>query len=164
MAFVIDSSGSVGRKNWERMKRFVKVFVSKFDVGSSTAHVAAIAYSSYPEIILQFRNYQGTDEVNRRLDRMRWQRGYTYTDKALGLADSQLFQTSTGMRQGVGKVRLTCTGNLFSFFFFCQGLGWGAFVFELIRLCYGVVSLDKKLRSIESLFSEVYRWVPTTYR
>ncbi|KAK2561274.1 Collagen alpha-6(VI) chain [Acropora cervicornis] len=109
MAFVIDSSGSVGRKNWERMKRFVKVFVSKFDVGSSTAHVAAIAYSSYPEIILQFRNYQGTDEVNRRLDRMRWQRGYTYTDKALGLADSQLFQTSTGMRQGVGKLAVVIT-------------------------------------------------------
>lgn len=147
MAFVIDSSGSVGRKNWERMKRFVKVFVSKFDVGFSTAHVAAIAYSTYPKITLQFRNYQGTDEVNRRLDRMRWQRGFTYTDKALLLADSQLFQTSRGMRQGVKKVRLTCTGNLFSSSFFCQGFGV-AFALELIRPCYGVVSLDNKLRSI----------------
>lgn len=131
MAFVIDSSGSVGRKNWERMKRFVKVFVSKFDVGSSTAHVAAIAYSNYPEITLQFRDYQGTDEVNRRLDRMRWQRGYTYTDKALILADSQLFQTSRGMRQGVRKVRLTCTENLFSFFFFLSGVGLGYFCFRV---------------------------------
>ena len=131
MAFVIDSSGSVGRKNWERVKRFVKVFVSKFDVGSSTAHVAAIAYSNYPEITLQFRDYQGTDEVNRRLDRMRWQRGYTYTDKALILADSQLFQTSRGMRQGVRKVRLTCTENLFSFFFFLSGVGLGCFCFRV---------------------------------
>ena len=135
IAFVIDSSGSIGRKNWERMKRFVKAFVSKFDVGLSTAHVAAIAYSTYPEITLMFRDYQGRDEVNRRLDRMRWQRGHTYTDKALLLANSQLFQTSNGMRQGVKKVRLIRTGNIFTFFFlsgiwgggglllFCRGFG-----------------------------------------
>lgn len=125
IAFVIDSSGSIGRKNWERMKRFVKAFVSKFDVGFSTAHVAAIAYSTSPEITLMFRDYQGRDEVNRRLDRMRWLRGYTYTDKALLLANSQLFQTSNGMRQGVKKVRLIRTGNIFTSFF-CQGLGGGS--------------------------------------
>ena len=105
IAFIIDSSGSIGRSNWERMKRFVKSVVSKIDIGFSSTRVAVIAYSTNPEISLLFRNYQGTDEVNRMLDRMRWQRGYTYTDKALLLADSHLFQISNGMRQGVRKVR-----------------------------------------------------------
>jgi len=51
-----------------------------------------------------FRNIQGTDEVNRVLDRMRWQRGYTYTDRALLLADRYVFQISNGMRASVTKV------------------------------------------------------------
>ena len=54
---------------------------------------------------MQFNDYQDTDEVNRGIDAMRYQRGYTYTDKALQLADSDLFQTSNGMRSSVPKVR-----------------------------------------------------------
>ena len=104
IAFVIDSSGSIGRRNWARMKRFVKSIVSKLDVSSSATRIAAIAYSTNPKVVMMFSSYQGTDEVNHMLDRMSWQRGYTYTDKALLLADSRLFQVSNGMRPSVKKV------------------------------------------------------------
>ena len=86
------------------MKRFVKSIVSKFDVGLATTRVAVIAYSTNPEVIWRFSDFQGTDMVNRIIDRMRWQRGYTYTDKALLLADRDVFQTSNGMRLNVQKV------------------------------------------------------------
>lgn len=86
------------------MKRFVKSIVSKIDVGLATTRVAAIAYSTKPEVVWRFRDFQGTDMVNRIIDRMRWQRGYTYTDKALLLADRDLFQTSNGMRLNAQKV------------------------------------------------------------
>jgi len=105
IAFIIDSSGSIGRRNWERVKRFVKALVSKLDVSNSTTRIAAIAYSTDPEVVMRFNDYQGTDEVNQGFDAMRYQRGYTYTDKALRLADSDLFQTSNGMRLSVPKVR-----------------------------------------------------------
>ena len=105
IAFIIDSSGSIGRRNWERVKRFVKALVSKLDVSNSTTRVAAIAYSTDPEVVMRFNDYQDTDEVNRGFDAMTYQRGYTYTDKALQLADSDLFQTSNGMRLSVPKVR-----------------------------------------------------------
>ena len=104
IAFVIDSSGSIGRSNWERMKRFIKSLVSKLDVSPSATHVAAVAYSTNPEVVMRFNDFQGTDQVNLLIDRMRWQRGFTYTDKALILANSNLFQTSTGMRFSVLKV------------------------------------------------------------
>ena len=105
IAFVIDSSGSIGRSNWGRMKRFLKAMVSKLDVSPSAAHISAIAYSNNPEVVYRFNNRQGTDDVNNALDGMRWQRGFTYTDKALLLADSDLFQSANGMRSGVAKVR-----------------------------------------------------------
>lgn len=106
IAFIIDSSGSIGRTNWERMKRFVKSIVSKLDVSSSATHVAAIAYSTSPEVVMLFSEVQATDEVNRMIDGMRWQRGYTYIDKALLLADREIFQTSKGMRPSVAKVNI----------------------------------------------------------
>ena len=104
IAFIIDSSGSIGRRNWERVKRFVKALVSKLDFSNSATRVAAIAYSTNPEVVMQFNDYQGTDEVNRGFDGMMYQRGYAYTDKALKLADQALFQTSNGMRISVPKV------------------------------------------------------------
>lgn len=104
IAFIVDSSGSIGRSNWERVKRFVKALISKLDVRNSGTRVAAIAYSTNPEVVTRFRSYQGTDHVNRLIDTMRFQRGFTYTDKALLLADRDLFQRSNGMRSNVPKV------------------------------------------------------------
>ena len=87
------------------MKRFLKALVSKLDVSPSSTHISAVAYSNNPEVVLRFSNPQGTDEVNRAFDGMRWQRGFTYTDKALLLADSNLFQNANGMRPNVVKVK-----------------------------------------------------------
>ena len=104
IGFVIDSSGSIGRSNWGRMKRFLKAMVSKLDVSPSATHISAIAYSNNPELVYQFNNQQGINEVNGAFDGMRWQRGFTFTDKALLLANSDLFQTGNGMRSYVAKV------------------------------------------------------------
>ena len=105
IAFVIDSSGSIGRSNWGRMKRFLKAIVSKLDVSPDATHISAIAYSNNPEVVYRFNDRQGTDEVNKAFDGMRWQRGFTYTDKALLLADSDLFQSANGVRPDVTKVK-----------------------------------------------------------
>ena len=104
IAFIVDSSGSIGRTNWERMKRFLKALVSRLDVSPSAAHIAAIAYSNRPEVVMRFNGVQSTNQINQLLDGMRFQRGFTYTDKALLLADSDVFQSSTGMRSNVPKV------------------------------------------------------------
>ena len=87
------------------MKRFLKAIVSKLDVSPAATHISAIAYSNNPEVVYRFNSRQGTDEVNNAFDGMRWQRGFTYTDKALLLADSDLFQSANGMRSNVPKVK-----------------------------------------------------------
>ena len=104
IAFIIDSSGSIGGNNWIRMKRFVKSVVSKLDVGSSSTRIAAIAYSTNPKVVWRFNDYQDKDMVNRVLDNMAWQSGFTYTDRALLLAGNDLFQSFNGMRVNVTKV------------------------------------------------------------
>ena len=105
IAFLIDSSGSIGRKNWQKMKRFLKAFASRLDVRRSATRIAAVAYSNNAEVVTTFNDLQSTEEVNRKFDEMRWQRGFTYTDKALLVADRRLFQTTNGMRSSAPKVR-----------------------------------------------------------
>ena len=104
IAFIVDSSGSIGRSNWERVKRFLKALVSKLDVSPSATHVAVISYSTSPKVEMRFNGLQNTDEVNRKFDDMLWQRGFTYTDQALQLADRDLFLDLNGMRSNVPKV------------------------------------------------------------
>ena len=111
IAFIIDSSRSVGSRNWERLRRFVKSLISKLDVRSSATHVAIIAYSTYPIAEMRFWNRQSTDKANQVVDQMPWQRGLTYTDKALQYADSDLFQVVNGMRPDVQKVRICFFGK-----------------------------------------------------
>ena len=88
------------------MKRFLKALVSKLDVSPSATHVAAVAYSTNPVIVMRFAGAQDTNEVNRLFDGMVWQRGVTNTDRALKLAERDLFQTSNGMRPNIWKVKL----------------------------------------------------------
>ncbi|XP_027057449.1 collagen alpha-1(XII) chain-like isoform X1 [Pocillopora damicornis] len=113
IAFIVDSSGSIGKTNWERTKRFLKRMVSKLDIGPSTTHVAVITYSTNPETVLRFNTLQGdrlnVAEVNNVLDGLRWQKGRTYIDKALDTAALDIFTTRRGMRSNVPKMAFVIT-------------------------------------------------------
>lgn len=108
VAFIVDSSGSIGRTNWERTKRFLKRIVSKLDIGPTTTHIATISYSTNPETVLRFNTLSGSrlnvNEVVKVLDGLPWQRGFTYIDKALEQAARGVFTTAAGMRSNVPKV------------------------------------------------------------
>ena len=104
VAFLIDSSGSIGLMNWVKLKRFVKAIIGKLEVSPTGTHVAAIAYSTTPQIVLLFRNGQSLNNVSKAVDAMSWQRGFTFKDKALMLAETDLFQVASGMRPAVSKV------------------------------------------------------------
>lgn len=113
IAFIVDSSGSIGKTNWERTKRFLKRIVSKLDIGPTTTHVAAISYSTNPETVMRFNTLQGSNlnvaEVNKILDGLQWQRGFTFIDKALERAAQGLFTTARGMRSNVPKIAFVIT-------------------------------------------------------
>ena len=110
LAFIIDSSGSISRKNWIRLKEFLRNIVSEFDIGQDAAHIAIIAYSTSPKVELKFNDFRGnrltSEAVIRKLESMQHQRGVTYIDKALRKAEREIFTEANGMRgESVPKVR-----------------------------------------------------------
>ena len=110
IAFIVDSSGSIGRRNWGRMLEFLKRMVEALNVGPNKTHIAVIAYSSKAVLEFPFNKLKGTDvtvqEYGKLIDGIRFQRGFTFIDKALLLAESDVFTTAAGMRPELPQVRL----------------------------------------------------------
>ena len=102
VAFIVDSSGSIGRRNWIKMLEFLKDMVNAFNVGPDKTHIAVLAYSTGAIVEFRFNRLTGSEVTvegySRLIDRIRFQRGYTFIDKALLLADREIFTTAAGMR------------------------------------------------------------------
>ena len=109
VAFLVDSSGSIGRRNWVKMLDFLKDMVRAFNVGPDKTHIAVIAYSTKAKVELKFNTLTGsaiTEEgYNTLISKIRFQRGFTFIDQALILAETDVFTPAGGMRREVPQVR-----------------------------------------------------------
>ena len=108
VAFIVDSSGSIGRRRWPLVLDFLRKIVNEFNVGPDGTHVAVVAYSTNSALEFTFNTLTGgnvtAEEYGKLIGKIRFQRGYTHIDKALKMADEQVFVTSAGMRPNVPKV------------------------------------------------------------
>ena len=91
------------------MKLFLKAIIQEFEIGPEAAHVALVSYSSRPRAILKFNDLSGKfltqANIFKRIENMPHQRGFTYIDRALRMAEREIFITMNGMRsQDVAKV------------------------------------------------------------
>ena len=90
------------------MLNFLKNIISAFNVGPDGTHVAVIAYSNDAKLEIAFDSVSGAQitakEYGKRIDKIAFQRGFTYIDKGLKMADEQVFVTSAGMRPNVPQV------------------------------------------------------------
>ena len=108
VGFIVDSSGSIGRRNWIKMLQFLKDMVKAFNVGPDKTHVAVVAYSTGANVEFKFDRLKGSEITEEGyyglIDRIRFQRGFTFIDKALTLANQQIFTTGSGMRPELPQV------------------------------------------------------------
>ena len=102
LAFIVDSSGSIGRKNWANMKTFLQDLIDEFKVANIGTHVATVTYSTDADVVFDFNDLQGSgisaNGYKKLIGSMKWTRGYTFIDKGLTLANEKIFTTSNGMR------------------------------------------------------------------
>lgn len=109
LAFLVDSSGSIGRTNWKRMKRFLENLVGAFNIEPNGVRIAVVSYSTKAKLMFTFNTFSGSElnqgKVAQLISEMAWQKGFTYIDKALALAETDVFTIAGGMRPKVAKVR-----------------------------------------------------------
>jgi hypothetical protein len=67
LVFVVDSSGSVGAKNFKSVMNFISNVSTRFDVSASSkdgTRIALIRYSSKSEVIFDFNKYKRLVHIN----------------------------------------------------------------------------------------------------
>jgi len=103
-------TGSISRRNFQNLKNVLRKAIDQFDISETGTHVALIEYSTEASVQLKFNDLSGAlinaPNVKRKIQAIPHSRGFTYINKALNLADKELFTEANGMRKDVFKVRL----------------------------------------------------------
>lgn len=108
---LLDSSGSIGNPNWQKIIDASKNLVDAYDVSETGTHFGLISYSTNVSLDISFTKFTGANRnavnLKRAIDMLPLQGGVTYIDKALRLANEELFDESKGMRKQYKKVRIS---------------------------------------------------------
>ena len=82
--------------------------VKAFNVGPDKTHIAVVTYNTEAKVQFKFDGLYGSQMTekgyHRLIDQMTYQRGRSYIDKALILADREVFTREAGMRPELPKV------------------------------------------------------------
>ena len=106
LAFILDSSGSIGKTNYLKEKHFVKQLARSFGLAPGQSRAALLLYSSSASVQARFGQYQTLDEFEKAVDGLPYERGTTRIDLALEKAAQEIFPQA---RQGVPKIAILIT-------------------------------------------------------
>ena len=109
IAFLLDSSGSIGERSYQKMKDFVKKVADAFVIGPSTTCAGVIIFGSSATTAVRFADATNNTVFNAAVDALPYMRGETRIDKALQLASAELLNHPSGARVGVAKVVIVLT-------------------------------------------------------
>ena len=94
LAFILDSSGSVGSYNFQQVKNFVKDVVDFFNIGTSGTHVAVVTYSTSTWLEFNLKEHYTKSAMKNAVGNIYYRGGMTYTADALDFVRTNIFVTS----------------------------------------------------------------------
>lgn len=98
LAFILDTSSSVGKENFEKIRQWVSNLVESFDVAPGKTRVAVVRYSDRPTIEFKLDRYRTMDEVKRAARNIVYRGGNTMTGEAISYTTKNIFTESAGAR------------------------------------------------------------------
>lgn len=112
LAFILDTSSSVGKENFEKIRQWVANLVDSFDVASDKTRVAVVRYSDRPTTEFNLARYRTLEEVKRAARNIRYLGGNTMTGDAISYTTSNIFTERNGARptaRGIQRVAILLT-------------------------------------------------------
>ncbi|XP_053721185.1 integrin alpha-M-like [Synchiropus splendidus] len=106
IAFLLDGSGSVGARDFTKMKVFVKDLVKSF-LGSDT-QFSITEFATDPKVYQYFNSFD-IRKWERQINAVRQSSGWTYTAKAIKHIVNNVFSLSRGSRPNVKKILIVIT-------------------------------------------------------
>ena len=111
IGIIIDSSSSVRRGNYEKVKAFLIQLVDKMHISYRMSHVAVIRYNHRAYLDWNFNAPQAKNStlLKAAILKLRYRPGGTRTDRALEKAGKEMFNDAHGQRPNVPHVLLVIT-------------------------------------------------------
>ncbi|XP_052804645.1 collagen alpha-1(XIV) chain-like isoform X2 [Mya arenaria] len=109
VAFLVDSSGSVGSANFNTALGFIKGVVAGLPIGPMGTLTSLMTFSTTPNINWYFNQLTSKQETTNALASVSYHSGGTRTDLALHSASTQLFTPEHGDRTHANNVVIVLT-------------------------------------------------------
>lgn len=112
LVFILDTSSSVGKENFEKIRQWVSNLVESFDVGEDKTRVAVVRYSDSPTTEFNLARYKTLEEVKRAAKNILYKGGNTKTGDAISYTTKNIFNVRAGARpaiRGFEKVAILLT-------------------------------------------------------
>lgn len=106
--FLVDSSGSIGNENFQKMKTFMKRLLEKTEIGPDKTHVGVVQFSDESKEEFQLNTYFTHQEVDDAIDRMVLISEGTRTGQALASL-RPYFKPDKGARSSVRQFLIVLT-------------------------------------------------------
>lgn len=112
MVIVLDSSGSITRKQFKIEKKFATDLVKRFEISNKKTNVALAAFSQYTQITRTFQNNVSLKSVLKAIDELHYEGAASRLDLAFDVVKFTLLDTRKGARdhtKGVKRVAVFLT-------------------------------------------------------
>ena len=108
---VLDSSRSVGRTNYETLKRSLAKLTDYFHVSKDGTHFGFIHYNQDSVVDFDFADsaFHNPQALKEKILEIKYDPGRTRTDKAIKMANERLFTERSGARKDVPKFLIVLT-------------------------------------------------------
>ncbi|KAM4821252.1 collagen alpha-6(VI) chain [Thomomys bottae] len=106
--FLVDSSGSIGTENFQKMKLFMKSLVNRSQIGPDQVQIGVVQFSDVNKEEFQLDKFRTQSHISSAIDHMPYIGETTLTGSALTFV-SQYFSPTKGARPGVRKFLLLIT-------------------------------------------------------
>ena len=111
IAFVLDSSGSIGRSDWSLALDFVTSLVSQLTIGPNGVRVAAVTYGNTATVNFDLEQCNNTESLIEAIQDIDYKNANTNTSGGLWLMKERIFNQMYGDRPeapNLGKLCYLC--------------------------------------------------------
>ncbi len=112
IAFLIDSSSSVGDKGFKHSLQFVKDVVKPLEFASGKTRVSVITFNDQGIAKFYLDTYTTRQDILEAIDFVSYVRGATFTSDALRIMREDVFTASQGDRDGATNIGIIITDGL----------------------------------------------------
>ncbi|GAB1606677.1 type VI, alpha, partial [Argonauta hians] len=109
IVFLLDSSGSVGASNFQKMLQFVENMVNGFDVGKDSVRIGVASFSSTPVQHFALNKYFNKSDIISAISKLPYNQGSTNTAAAISLLRTGVFTASSGDRPTAPNIAIIIT-------------------------------------------------------